>query len=110
MAMEAVTQAVEVEDRKAEEIESYEFRDVSLKKALIVPDDDHGVEVLFTLRTMPLNSTTNHENVFEFVLTSVVNENKKDGFIEHCRGKITVSFESHGESSPNTTAARFFKL
>lgn len=104
IALEAATQAVELNDRIASDIQTYEFRDVSLQNALIVPEDDRGIEVLFTLRPASLNNTTRHESRFEFALTSVVSENGKDSFVEHCRGAIHVSFEHDGTPFPNLAA------
>lgn len=57
-ALEAATQVVEVDGCQAADIQSYEFRDVPLQNALMVPDNDLGVEVLFSMRLVSLNSTT----------------------------------------------------
>ena len=54
MALEAATDC-----HRASDIECYEVRDISLSKALIVPDD-HGIETLFTLRPASLNSVSCH--------------------------------------------------
>ena len=97
--MEATTQAIEVEGGHAFGIQSYEFRDVSLQNALIVPEDDLGVETLFGLRLATLNSTALHDARYEFFLTSVRTENDADEFVDHCRGTIVVGFEPHGMSS-----------
>jgi acyl transferase domain-containing protein/NADPH:quinone reductase-like Zn-dependent oxidoreductase len=55
MAMEAITQLHEKTIAAgggdvADKIESYTLRDVSIKKALVTPDDDDGIEVLTNLR------------------------------------------------------------
>lgn len=55
MAIEAITQVHELsggDDNKQTPgpITSYTLRDVSIKKALVTPDDDDGIEVLFNLR------------------------------------------------------------
>ena len=97
LVLEAATQALEIEGKNAADIQSYEFRDVTLQKALIVPEDDRGIETLLTLRPAPLNTTQRYEARFEFVLTSVVNENGADNFTEHCRGLIDVDLELHGK-------------
>ncbi|TGO27521.1 hypothetical protein BPAE_0041g00680 [Botrytis paeoniae] len=69
MAIEAATQAVEVNGGFEEEISSYEVQDVSLQKALVIPEEDGGIEILFT-----------------FV-------NGEDNFVEHCRGTVHVNFK-----------------
>ncbi|GLA55100.1 type I Iterative Polyketide synthase (PKS) [Aspergillus niger] len=49
MAIEAIRQINELSDDPVE-IESYVLRDVSIKTALVTPDDDDGIEVLFNMR------------------------------------------------------------
>ncbi|KAK8062454.1 hypothetical protein PG997_014551 [Apiospora hydei] len=49
MAMEAVRQVNELSSSPVP-IESYVLRDVSIKTALVTPDDDDGIEALFNLR------------------------------------------------------------
>ncbi|KAH8165552.1 hypothetical protein CIB48_g2685 [Xylaria polymorpha] len=85
IVLEAATQIVETEGRQATDIEYYDIRDVSLSKALIIPDDDHGIEILFSMRPAPLNSVSRHQWLFEFVLTSVSTIEGHDTFTEHCR-------------------------
>ncbi|KAG8164230.1 hypothetical protein KVR01_006148 [Diaporthe batatas] len=52
MAIEAITQVHELggDDASREPIDNYTLRDVSIKKALVTPDDDDGIEVLLNLR------------------------------------------------------------
>lgn len=47
--MEAITQMAECRDGNVE-ISNYVLRDVSIKKALVTPDDDSGIEVLLNMR------------------------------------------------------------
>ncbi|KAK4182962.1 polyketide synthase [Podospora australis] len=49
MAMEAITQLNELSEHPVH-IESYVLRDVSIKTALVTPDDDDGIEVLLNMR------------------------------------------------------------
>lgn len=72
----------------------YELLDVALHKALIVPEDDRGIEVLFTLQREKLNNTSDYESQFSFILTSVNPLNGEDTFVEHCRGTIKVTFKA----------------
>ena len=48
-AMEAITQLNELQSTPAT-VEGYVLRDISIKNALVTPDDDAGVEVLLTMR------------------------------------------------------------
>ena len=101
VALEAATQAIEVEGGRASDIHCCEFQDVSLQNALIVPEDDLGVEILFSMRLANLNNATRHKARFEFLLTSVVTENEEDKFVDHCRGTINVVLEPHSKLSPS---------
>ena len=96
MALEAATQTIELEGTNATRIERFELRDVHLAIPLIVPEDDDGIETLFTMRPVSLNACTHYESRFEFTLTSVLNEDGKDDFIQHCRGVIDVKIKSSG--------------
>ena len=49
MAMEAITQLNELQSTPAT-IDGYVLRDISIKNALVTPDDDAGIEVLLTMR------------------------------------------------------------
>ncbi|KAF2181508.1 hypothetical protein K469DRAFT_589235 [Zopfia rhizophila CBS 207.26] len=95
MVLEAAIQVVENEGYKASDVECIEVKDVSLSKALIVPEDDHGIETLFSLRPASLNSVSRHQWLFEFILTSVSTEDGQDTFSEHCRGLVEVNFDKH---------------
>jgi hypothetical protein len=93
MALEAATQCIEIDGKAPETIDSFEFRDVTLQNALLIPEDDAGIEILFTLRPAALNSTLRYESRYDFRLTSVANESGKDVFVEHCKGSVDVSFD-----------------
>ncbi len=97
VALEAVMQAMEVNGHQASDIQSYEFQDVSLQSALIVPENDLGVETLFSLRPASLNNTTRHESRYDFLLSSVVTEDEDDRCVDHCRGTISVFLEPHSK-------------
>ncbi|KAI4256798.1 MAG: hypothetical protein LQ352_001923 [Teloschistes flavicans] len=90
IALEAATQAIELESRSLEDIQTFNFTDVSLQNALIVPEDDLGVETLFSMRPASLNNTTRHETRFDFILTSVTSKDNQDKFVDHCRGTVNV--------------------
>ncbi|KAL4941793.1 hypothetical protein BDV06DRAFT_222783 [Aspergillus oleicola] len=93
LALEAVTQAVELDGFKEGEIGSYEFHNISLHTALVIPEDDRGVEILLTMRLAPLNNAQRFETRYEFGLSSVIEEGEGYKFVEHCRGTVEVSFD-----------------
>ncbi|KAI1339726.1 hypothetical protein F5Y15DRAFT_423599 [Xylariaceae sp. FL0016] len=95
MVLEAATQVVEVEGLAATDIAHYDIRNVSLSKALIVPEDDFGIETLFTLRPASLNVVTCHKWLFDFLLTTASVEDGVHIFSDHCRGQVEVCFEEY---------------
>lgn len=96
MVLEAATQLVELEGLEAGSIECYDIQNVSLSRALMIPEDDFGIETLLTLRPASINATSRHKWLFDFVLTSVATENDVDTFTEHCRGQVQVDLEQYG--------------
>lgn len=100
MVFEAATQIVETQGLEASTVECYDIRNVSLSRALMVPEDDFGIETLLTLRRTSLNATSRHQWLFDFVLTSVANEEGVDTFTEHCRGQVAIDFEEYGKHLP----------
>lgn len=97
MVLEAAIQVVELDGRNSTDVVYYDVQDVSLLKALIIPEDDHGIETLFSLRPASLNANSRHQWIFEFTLTSVLIGEGRDIFSEHCRGLVEVSFERYGK-------------
>jgi hypothetical protein len=97
MVLEAATQVVETEGFHTSDIEYYDIRNVSLSKALIVPEDDFGIESLFALRPASLNTVSRHKWLFDFVLTTISSDGGVDVFTEHCRGQVEVGFEELGK-------------
>lgn len=95
MAVEAALQAAEVHAVDISSIQRFEFQDVLLSAALLVPDDDHGLELLTSLKP-ELESTTSNGAQWSFTVTSVLNANGDDVFTEHCHGKVAYSLESQG--------------
>ncbi len=101
MVLEAATQVFEADNRGVQVIKSFTLHDVALQAALVVPEDDQGVEVLLTLQPVALNITSNYEHMYEFCITSVTSSNRQepeDRFIEHSRGRVRIGLNSAGKS------------
>jgi hypothetical protein len=101
MAIEAALQATEITDLATFTIKNFEFEDVLLSAALLVPEDDHGVEMLTSLRPEPRKTAKIKQWLFS--VTSVVSANGDDTFTEHCNGKIGYAFQSKGRFSLGTS-------
>lgn len=97
MALEAVTQALEVDGIDPRDIRSYHLRDVVLHAVLIIPDDNHGVELLLALHQVCLSNNSYHKFLYTFVITSVNKSNNDDHFTEHARGHVSVDFDDSGK-------------
>lgn len=99
VAMEAITQMTELGSSNVE-ITNYVLRDVSIKKALVTPDDDNGIEVMLNMRpamSSPGDATDAHA-WWDFNVSSI----DQDGAAkDHMTGSIAVNArEVRPEPSP----------
>ena len=64
------------------------IRDISMMNALVVPDTEDGIEIIFSLRPEPISSINSSTHWNEFRIFSYT----KDGECqEHCRGKVSMN-------------------
>jgi len=92
MACEAITQLNELSLNPVK-IQGYVLRDVSIKNALVTPDDDTGIEVLFNIRPSVHNETDSQTAWWEFSVSSVSGEGiRKD----HMAGSISINSRKRG--------------
>ncbi|KAI1080407.1 putative polyketide synthase [Whalleya microplaca] len=94
MAMEAITQLNELSDKPVK-IESYVLRDVSIKKALVTPDDDDGIEVLLNMRPSVYSESDSTTTWWDFSVSSISSENEKK---EHMAGSISINTRPRGKT------------
>lgn len=94
MAMEAITQLNELSDKPAE-IESYVLRDVSIKKALVTPDDDDGIEVVYNMRPSVFCESENKPTWWDFSVSSIDRDGAKK---EHMAGSISINTHPRGKA------------
>ncbi|KAM7205885.1 hypothetical protein V8F33_000715 [Rhypophila sp. PSN 637] len=87
MAAEAALQTAELNGLGLSSIKCFSFEDVVLTAALLVPDDDRGVELLTSLKP-EAGPISGNETQWSFTVTSVMNADGQDVFTEHCHGKI----------------------
>ena len=99
MAMEAITQVNTSSDTPVA-IDSYTIRDVSIKNALVIPDDDNGVESILSLRPGAFGQTTNADTVsskwYDFNVSSFSAADRR--WNNHMTGTIAVNMRERGES------------
>jgi acyl transferase domain-containing protein/NADPH:quinone reductase-like Zn-dependent oxidoreductase len=95
MAMEAITQLRERAD-SASSIEGYVLRDVSIKQALVTPDDDFGIEVMLSMRPSLYAPNEDQSPWWDFNISSIT----ESGYVkEHVAGSISVTTRRKGLSS-----------
>lgn len=94
MAIEALIQLNEL-DESPKNIKGYLLRDVSIKKALVTPDNDDGIEVLFTMSPSIKNETDVANEWWDFSASSISEEGERK---DHVSGSITLVTHSEKPS------------
>lgn len=94
MAIEAITQLNELSSSPAK-IEGYVLRDISIKAALVTPDDDDGIEVIYNMRPSVYSEATPQNGWWDFSVSSI----SKDGYQnDHIAGSISINTRRRGQS------------
>ncbi|XP_014550227.1 hypothetical protein COCVIDRAFT_31971 [Bipolaris victoriae FI3] len=87
MAMEAITQLIETRGENIH-IANYTLRDVTIKKALVTPDDDIGIEVLFSMRRSNHLEDEGQCTWWDFNVSSVNQDGQTN---DHMSGSIAIN-------------------
>ncbi|KAG9652790.1 putative polyketide synthase, partial [Aureobasidium melanogenum] len=90
MAVEAMRQMAKLKPTKLR-ISGFELRDISIGKALVVPETNEGVETMLTMRALNTSSRDSSDLWQEF---RVFSHGSSEGWTEHCRGRIAYRLES----------------
>lgn len=96
MAVEAATQFSEIKGIAANSIFAFDFHNVNISTALIIPDNESGVEMLLGLHPTVLNNRAYYASRFEFQITSVSKVGDRDVFTEHVRGQVHLNLDNQG--------------
>lgn len=86
MAMVAASQVHE-ESKERVAVRGYSLRNVHIKTAMIVPEEDHGMEVVFCME-LPVTSSGRSPDWASFSISSV--KQSLEDWTEHCTGLIRV--------------------
>ncbi|MCJ1384009.1 hypothetical protein MMC17_007124 [Xylographa soralifera] len=86
MAVEAAKQNAQAD----KEVDGYEFRDVNISKAMIIPQDDEGIETMIQLRPWRLGSQAPTSVWQEFTIFSLASE---VDWQEHCSGLLITHYK-----------------
>ena len=97
MAIEAITQAWEVDGKPMHEIEGFVLHDIHFETALVIPEGDRGVEVMFNLQPLTLDKTSGHKASHRWLVTSVVRSGDDDVFVDHAHGLVGIAPTAGGD-------------
>ncbi|KAI0595293.1 polyketide synthase [Biscogniauxia sp. FL1348] len=81
-------------------ITGLKLRNVSIKKTLVVPQDDHGIEIVLSME-FDDNATAKAPGWASFSIASVVRDS--DQWTEHCSGLISVEVSAFEQAPPIDT-------
>jgi acyl transferase domain-containing protein/NADPH:quinone reductase-like Zn-dependent oxidoreductase/ubiquinone/menaquinone biosynthesis C-methylase UbiE len=88
MALEAAAQMSKISGRW-EQATEIKLREISIARALVVPQTEEGIEVIFTMRPCPTSSVTSSDSWNEFRVFSCTGDRD---WAEHCRGQVSVVY------------------
>lgn len=92
MAIEAITQLNE-DAINPVPIEGFVLRDISIKTALVTPDNDTGVEVIFTMHPSVFSVTEKNNTWWDFNISSV---SEAGHWNNHMTGTISINTRYRG--------------
>lgn len=90
MAVEAASR-IHDEFPNPVKVKGFSLRDVSIKKSLVIPEDDYGVEVLTSLELVD-TATTQSPTWATFSISSVSRETNE--WTEHSTGRVKIVIEA----------------
>ena len=93
MAVEAIFQ-LHHNREDAEPIDGFELRNVEIKAALSIPNDEIGVDVMFNMHAVALTTSRPSTRWFDFSVTSALPDS--DRWTEHCSGMVSTGNEPKG--------------
>ena len=90
MAFEGAQQ-IAAEAQSSAAIDGYELRDILVGKALVVPSDEQGIEVVLHIRPHRIGTKAETAPWYEF---SIHSHPDADTWVEHCSGLVSISYAS----------------
>lgn len=94
LAMEAILQLNEL-SAKPIRAESFAIRDIVIKKALVTPDNDYGIEVLTNLKPSIYSEKSPKSQWWDFSVSSVAEDGTQN---DHIVGTISLNAYSRGKT------------
>ena len=93
MAIEAITQLNESRPNPLQ-IDGYVLRDVSIKAALVTPDDDTGIEVIYNMRPSIYSEGSTQTEWWDFGVSSISEDGSRN---DHITGSISLNTRQRGQ-------------
>lgn len=93
MGLEAAMQMAEIQDVNTTSITSFTFENVQIENALMIPEDDAGIEVLLNFYPVRPISKVENAPTWHFTVTSVESSGDRDVFTDHVHGVIGFSLD-----------------
>ena len=86
---------------KSRVVDSFEFRDISINRALIIPPSDPGVDVFTRLNPQKTgNVRADMSEWYEFTFSSLpVPETNDSKYVEHARGFVAIKYGSESSET-----------
>jgi acyl transferase domain-containing protein len=85
-------------------VERYDLRDVQIGKAVLVPDDDVGVECTLQMRPRKIGTRADVASWFEFTIFTTPDGGE---FQRNCSGLLAIRYKSSGSSSSADIEAQY---
>src|SRR5204863_5495340 len=83
------TLSLNVKRNTSDVISGYTIRELTISHALVIPQTEEGVEVVFSMRPHATSSISSSDTWREF---RVFSNTPSGGWAEHCRGMISVNY------------------
>ena len=96
MVIEAITQNFEDNGGEAHGILCYEIEDLTFEKALVIPQDDRGVETFLTLTPVFHGKARDGISRSDFIVSSISNVDGLDTSTNHSFGQVNIVHSPQG--------------
>jgi hypothetical protein len=98
MAMEALRQ-FNLDSAQPEDVATFDLREVTIKSALVIPDDIYGVETVLSLHartSVPASTATISRRWYSFTVSSY--SQADSSWTDHASGTIGINMSDQSKS------------
>ena len=98
----AVLEAAQQLAEEKKELKAFEFRDVIIGRALMIPSNDEGVSMELHMKPRKVGTKATETSWLEFTVYSLP---KGGEYVEHCSGLVQIQYESKPNELEGTEEA-----